>query len=215
MFACVISSAALPIAPSRRAVDRSTSADTSEFENTIAQLKQSDSGVTVKGSLTQSENGISGECSFVLVQGGQEAPNPLAVIKAAGGADDIQVFGEMEVSVAPDGGELQTAMIVNFTVGKEVPNFDLVVHVPVAQASFSFSFNAETSTVSIMASAEGNNVMISFQVGMSEGELVVCPVDEANAIDLQNLTEEQTQQLQNEAMQAVSPLLSALASVLG
>lgn len=203
------------LAPAIAQVAASQGADTTEFENTIAQLKQSDSGVTVKGSLTQSENGISGECSFVLVQGGQEAPNPLAVIKAAGGEDDIQVFGEMEVSVAPDGGELQTAMIINFTVGQEVPNFDLVVHIPVAQASFSFSFNAETSTVSIMASAEGNNVMISFQVGMSEGELVVCPVDEAGAIDLQNLTGEQTQQLQNEAMQAVSPLLSALASVLG
>ena len=203
------------LAPAIAQVAASQGLDTAEVDNTIAQLKQSDSGITVEGSLTQSEMGISADCNFLLVQGGQTAPNPIANVKFMGGADDIQFHGELEVAVAADGGEPQTALIINVNVGKEVPNFDLTVHVPAAQASFSVSFNAETSTVSFMASVEGTNVMVSFKVGVSEGELVVCPIDEAGAIDLQSLTEEQTQQLQNEAMQAVSPLMSALSQVLG
>ncbi len=203
------------LAPAIAQFAASQGLDTAEFENTIAQLKQSDSGITVEGSLTQAEMGISADCNFLLVQGGQTAPNPIATVKFFGNADDIQVHGELEMAVATDGGEPQTALIVNVNVGQEVPNFDLTIRVPSEEASFTFSFDAESSTVSIIAAVGGMNAMVSFKVAVTEGELVVCPVDEAGALDIQNLTQEQTQQLQNEAMQAVSPLLNALAQVMG
>lgn len=189
--------------------------DTSEFEGLVAQLKQSDSGVNLEGSFTQSETGASGVLNVIPVQNGQAAPAPVAVVNGQYGQSGEGMSADFSISAAMDGANLSEMVKVHVMVGSEVPNVQLDIEVPAAGAAFNFFYDAAASTISLNIAASGTTVMLNATVGVSEGELAVCPLDAANAVNIETLSEEETEQLGNEAMQAVAPLMSVVSQALG
>ena len=150
-----------------------------EALDALTQLKESDSGVTVTGSLTQSETGMNGDMQFFPVEAGETASDPAATASFV--LDDVFSL------------DLDASGVASFHVG----------------------FDPNDGKVDFSVSAEGQSVSFSAVVGSEEGEIQVAELgDPASAIDVQTLTDEDTEALGTEIVTAADALLNFLMPVL-
>ena len=90
------------------------------------------------------------------------------------------------------------------------------VEVP-GQATFAFTMvptDDDMLLVTINVEAEGQNVELKFKLSSTEADVTLKALDGSNAIDLQNMTDEQQQQFMGELYQAAGGLLGFAMSVL-
>ncbi len=79
----------------------------------------------------------------------------------------------------------------------------------------SFSFSVVGDQVTIAASAEGQSFSLTGKVGTREEDVAVENLDAVNALDLQNLTDEEQEQLGSELMNAADGLITYFSSAMG
>ena len=79
----------------------------------------------------------------------------------------------------------------------------------------SFSFSVVGDQVTIAASANGQSFSLTGKVGTREEDVAVENLDAVNALDLQNLTDEEQEQLGSELMNAAGGLITYFSGAMG
>ena len=183
--------------------------DLSEFEDTLAQFKETDSGINVEGSIKESETGVSVAVQTYLVQGGQASETPVTVVTVDIDQSEAGVtFAATLLAADEESGSLLNVATINAELGAAV-NVNIALMEGMANISFVYDF--ATGLVTINANAEGVDVTLTCTVAVGEGEITVVPAgDPSTAINLEELTEEQVEQATTELTQATAYLIGFL-----
>lgn len=170
-------------------------------------LKDSDSGIDISGSLTGSDTGMDFQADVLMVDNGQAAEQPiLSLAGSMTAADDGAMSFQISVSAAADeSGELTEVASIDLQIGDNF-SFHAVI---LGSYEASFSYQPADSIAEIGLTMDGMSYRLSVKVGTETGDISICPVgDAASAINANELTEEQSEQLMNELMTAASGLFA-------
>ncbi len=214
--------------------------DAQELLDQLDQMEAEGSGVELSGSLTLAD-GTEGQILLQKVEKGVVAEEPLLQIdfSAVTGEEGLDfsalISADQEGTLQPllglDGsiynqdegftagvtvlgyeeGEAKVEAVVSITSDEAAFHFD--VEIP-ESVLFGASYDKAEKIVSLYVEAEGLNGSLSAHVDSEEREMVYCEVDAANAVDLQNMSEEEQTVFSEELQGVLTPLLSYLMPVL-
>lgn len=183
--------------------------DLSEVEDMLAQFKETDSGLNVKGTVKETETGASGAVQTYLVQGGQASESPVSACTVDFNQGETGItFAASLFAADEESGSLLNVVTINAEIGAAV-NVNIALMEGMANISFSYDF--ATGLVTINVNAEGIDVTLTCTVSVGEGEITIVPAgDPSTAINLEELTEEQVEQATTELTQATAYLVGFL-----
>ena len=187
--------------------------DVAELAQQFAEIKASDSGINLEGSIRQSETGVAVNVKVFLVQGGQASEAPVAMTDVAMDQTETEMSFKMDTYVAnEETASLVKALSVNMNVTDVVViDIDVMDGYGVMHCSYDLS----TGLFTLNLVAEGFDFTLTCVVGVVEGDVVVPAAgDPASAIDILEMTEEQSSQAMGELMQAAGGLIEFLTPVL-
>lgn len=182
--------------------------DKEEALSMLSELKDTDSGIDISGTISGTDDGMAIQADVIAVNNGEASEQPL--ISLAGSmtySEDGSMSLQLTVSLADnESGELTEVVNANIQIGEGFA-FSATI---LGSYEVSFSYHPEESIVEIGFTMEGMSYLLSLKVGVEEnGEISICPIgDAASAINIQELTEEQNQQLVDELGAAASGLFS-------
>ena len=159
--------------------------DLEQVTQELQEMKEADSGVAIEVVYTENEAGTSGKIGAFQVENG--------------GQSDVPAF----------------------TANFEMDDASFSASVEIEEAgTFGFSFAPEGETgeslrVTINVDAEGTKAEISGLVSVSEAEMTFDTLDATNAINVAEMTEEDTEAIQGELISALGGLLGYFFSVMG
>lgn len=172
-----------------------------EFKNAVAEMKETNSGFELSGSLEQSDTDMSGVVNFLKVDNGVAADAPLAYADFSASADSA-ITGRGGIYVQEDGSYSQLASLtfsVGDTVDAEVEIESVIIH-----GSFDLSNNY--LLLEVKMGEEIYALGASFQ--LVNRELTACPIgDLSAAIEVETMTEEQMTTMQTELTNAAANLI--------
>ena len=176
--------------------------DKEQFLSTVKELKDKDNGFDISGTLTSTDEAMAFTADLIPVNEGQADEKPALSATGSFTSDENGAMS-IQFSLSTPDGEVLSANV-------QIGDIITVAASVLGQYEVTFSFNPEESIVEIGYNADGTGYLLSAKVGVEEnGEISVCPIgDAASAINAQELTEEQTQQLSEEFGNAASGLLN-------
>lgn len=174
----------------------------------FSQLKESDSGIDISGSVTGTDDGMAIAADVIFVNGSEQTEE--TVLSLSGSmttAEDGSMTIQLKVSVADgESGELTEVANMNLQIGDDFSCTATIL----GEYEVNFAYRTADSIVEIGLTMEGMSYLLTMKAGVEEnGEISICPVgDAASAINAEELTEEQSQQLVDELGTAASGLIN-------
>jgi hypothetical protein len=180
-----------------------------ELEGAIAEMKETDSGVEINGSFDISDTAISGVVNFLPVANGTAADAPAAYVNfEANIGSEIIIKGDMNIQ--NDDGSYTKAFAFTLTMG-DTFDFEMIVE----DATIHVSFDPSSSRLLIEFHQDEIEFTFGATVSISERELSAGPIgDLSAALDVQNLSDEQMNELQSELTTVSAKLIGSLYSIL-
>jgi len=184
--------------------------DVTGLAESIAQLKETDSGVQISGLFTEGEEDAAASVEFYVVENGEVAETPVASGELTLTMDDalnlaLEIYADVESS-----GELTE--VAYFTLeAAEDGSFSFEMNM-MDEFSLAFSFDTNTGVALISVESEGTTFTATAVFSVDEdGEITAIPVGDADsAIDVAELTEEQTTALGEEVLAALEGVMTYL-----
>ena len=207
-----------------------------EILSALDEMESTDSGVELSGSVTLGEP-VSGKLVATLVDKGVVAEDPFfeisfelsmmddgaafsAVISAQDNGALAPVLGldgsfhtmeggmtaDLTVSLYEDGNAAPVALIT-LVADSEGLYFNAQI---VGAAVLDLRYTSADSLLKLQVEAEGFQGSLMARVTVEEAELVGCALDGANAIDVQNMSDEQSEALMGELQSLVMPVVGFL-----
>lgn len=185
-----------------------------EIISKVAEMKDTDTGFELNGTLSTTDDGMSLTANFVPVTEGKADENPALVLNGTMSASEEgdMLFTFAVSTTDSESGEMAEIISGNFGNMGGVATCTITI---LGQYTVNFTYNAAEGTVIIgFVMGEEMFCTLSVKVGTEEnGEITVCEFgDAASAINLQTLDEEQSQQFIDEISEAASGLVSFLLS---
>ena len=188
------------------AVESVPNVDVAGLTDAVNELKEGNSGVQISGEITLGDE-IHATAGLYLVADGQVSDTALAMLDGTVTMEDNRVGAALYVSADVDNsGNLTEQGYVSFVYNEDGP---VTFIVNVMDNMFSFVFDQSTGEILFEVEDLNNVVKVTATISDDEnGTMDIIPVgDVDSAIDAANMTEEQTNQLNEEATAAVQPVI--------
>lgn len=186
------------------AIEQSPTMDSETFEqfkSAIAEMKETNSGFEISGSLEQSDTDMSGVVNILIVDNGAAAEEPLAYADFTASAGDA-INGRGGIYVQEDGSYNQLALL-SFSVGDTVD-----VEMEIEGVIIHGNFDLANSYLLLEARMGNERYALGAAFQLDSRELTVCPIgDVSSAIEVETMTEEQANTLQSELTVAAANLI--------
>ena len=172
-----------------------------EFKKTVAEMKETNSGFELSGSLTENDNDISGVVNLLAVDNGAAAADPLAYADFTASNGDA-VTGRGGIYVQENGSYTQLASLT-FSISDTVD-----VEVEIAEVTIHGNFDIAKSYLLLELKMGDQRYALGAAFGLVNRELTACPIgDRSAALALETLSEEQLETLQSELTLAAANLI--------
>ena len=172
-----------------------------EFRKTVAEMKETDSGFEVSGSLEQADTTMSGVVNILAVDHGAVAAEPLAYADFTASVSDA-LTGRGGIYMQENGSYTQLASLT-FTASDAID-----VEMKIAEVTIHGNFDIAKSYLLLELKRGDERYALGAAFGLVNRELTTCPIgDPSAALALETLSEEQLETLQSELTLAAANLI--------